>query len=96
MNNIIAPCPKKPTAVLQPSLNRQDEVDDACTELRQILQQSRHYGNLLLDDDQDGLLIPRTNNPLPLDSSFVPVRLPTYRPRSLSVGDSRPLINLVH
>ncbi|SAM01291.1 hypothetical protein [Absidia glauca] len=82
--NIIAPSPQKPTTVVHSS---QDEMDDACSELRQILQQSQANRTLCLDDPR---LIPRTNNPLPLDSSFVPLhqtRLPdTYRPRSLSVG----------
>ncbi|ORZ12265.1 hypothetical protein BCR42DRAFT_420323 [Absidia repens] len=119
--NIIAPCPKKPTSLLQQDWNsttfvQQNEVDDACFELRQILQcqGSRHYCTTLRLDDP---IITRTNNPLPLDSSFVPLQqqpLPqnhsivndttqqqqqlstVNRPRSLSVGVTRPVVNLVH
>lgn len=126
--NIIAPCPKKPTSLLQQDWNsttflQQNEVDDACFELRQILQcqgGSRHYCTTLRLDDP---IITRTNNPLPMDSSFVPLqqqpmaqnhpmtidttyqqqqqqqqpKLPTVnRPRSLSVGVTRPVVNLVH
>ncbi|SAM01497.1 hypothetical protein [Absidia glauca] len=123
--NIIAPCPKKPTSMLQQDWNssrhvhhqqhQDDMVDDACFELRQILQNQghyRHYCTTTVTTNEvaaatttrlDEPLIPRTNNPLPLDSSFVPLHqnpsvCPSvqHRPRSLSVGDSRPVMNLVH
>ncbi|KAI8337704.1 hypothetical protein BC941DRAFT_513541 [Chlamydoabsidia padenii] len=110
--NIIAPCPQKPTSLLQQDWNssryvqhQDDMVDDACYELRQILQQSQgpHYRHYCTNTTCHEPLIPRTNNPLPLDSSFVPLHQNTattvynpHRPRSLSVGDSRPVVNLVH
>ncbi|KAI8093844.1 uncharacterized protein BX664DRAFT_330723 [Halteromyces radiatus] len=103
--NIIAPCPQKPSYLLQQDWNNssfvQDEVDDACYELRQILLQSQNNTKpicVCLDDP----IITRTNNPLPLDSSFVPYQAiqaaiePNRRPRSLSVGNTRPMASLVH
>ncbi|CAO3598534.1 unnamed protein product [Absidia cylindrospora] len=109
--NIIAPCPQKPSSVLQQTWNsisvQQDEViDEACFELRQILLCQSNSTNRIycttafrLDDP----ISIRTNHPLP---SFTPLQQRTasdttkncdqQRPRSLSVGNTRPLVNLVH
>ncbi|KAI8972340.1 hypothetical protein BDB01DRAFT_810319 [Pilobolus umbonatus] len=92
--HIIAPCPKKPSLY---SLLTEEEVDEACQELRQILTTHHHK----MDDNS----IIRTTNPLPYDSSFIPnihsLHVDTkHRPRSFSVGDSRnslnKISNLVH
>ncbi|KAG2209127.1 hypothetical protein INT46_004635 [Mucor plumbeus] len=98
--NIIAPLPKKPSSYTQ---NFWTEDDEACQELRQIL---NSHTNMMED-----LAIIRTNNPLPNDSSFIPIHQAVshlsvsdskiIRPRSFSVGDSRnysfnTAINLVH
>ncbi|CAO3645820.1 unnamed protein product [Cunninghamella blakesleeana] len=114
--NIVAPCPKKPSSLQQSVHSTRIQEDEAYNELRQILQsQSRHYCTLQLNDP----IIARTNNPLPFDSSFVPLHQAVshlqvshlekqsnnnnhnnnsinHRPRSLSVGNSRPIANLVH
>lgn len=98
--NIIAPLPKKPSSYTQ---HFWTEDDEACQELRQIL---NSHTNMMED-----LTIIRTNNPLPNDSSFIPIHQAVshlsvsdskiIRPRSFSVGDSRnysfnTAINLVH
>ncbi|KAI9300942.1 hypothetical protein BJ944DRAFT_243728 [Cunninghamella echinulata] len=106
--NIVAPCPKKPSSLQDYHSTQRQQEDDAYNELRQILQsQSRHYCPIRLDDP----IITRTTNPLPFDSSFIPLhqavshlqvssssneRHVNNRPRSLSVGNSRPMANLVH
>ncbi|KAI8381586.1 uncharacterized protein BYT42DRAFT_545454 [Radiomyces spectabilis] len=90
--NILAPCPKKPSS-LRFYTNAQDaEMDDACQELRQILaSQSRQLVRPIHDH-----VIVRTDNPLPHDSSFIPLHQAVThlhvsdtpnRPRSFSVGD---------
>jgi C4-type Zn-finger protein len=100
--NIIAPRPKKASSY---SLwTEQEEDNDACQELRQILSSYSHK--------MEDLTIIRTNNPLPNDTSFVPIHQAVshlsvsensqkHRPRSFSVGDSRnypfnSAISLVH
>ncbi|CEP09040.1 hypothetical protein [Parasitella parasitica] len=98
--NIIAPLPKKPSLYSQ---HFWTEDDETYQELRQIL---NSHSNMTED-----LAIIRTNNPLPNDSSFVPLHQAVshlsvsdtkiIRPRSFSVGDSRnysfnATINLVH
>ncbi|GAN05111.1 hypothetical protein MAM1_0082c04580 [Mucor ambiguus] len=100
--NIIAPLPKKPSSYSQQYF--WSENDEACQELRQIL--TSHTS--MMED----LAIIRTNNPLPNDSSFIPLHQAVshlsvtsdskiIRPRSFSVGDSRnysfnTTISLVH
>jgi hypothetical protein len=100
--NIIAPRPKKPSSYS--IWIEQEEENDACQELRQIL---GSHSNMMED-----LAIIRTNNPLPNDTSFVPIHQAVShlsvsdssqknRPRSFSVGDSRnypfnSVISLVH
>lgn len=98
--NIIAPRPKKPSTY---NIWTEEEQDnDACQELRQILCSYSHK--------REDLAIIRTNNPLPNDTSFVPIHQAVShlsvsdtknRPRSFSVGDSRnypfnSVISLVH
>lgn len=114
--NIIAPRPTKPSY----HYNYWNEQDEACQELRQILlaaasassfqQQMQQEEQDVVDDTSFNII--RTNNPLPLDSSFIPSSNSTQttvqnlvtsvsevkRPRSFSVGDSRnfSVISLVH
>ncbi|ORY92090.1 hypothetical protein BCR43DRAFT_497768 [Syncephalastrum racemosum] len=76
---IVAPCPRKPAFSASPSfyLTKGDQ-QDACHELRQILASAV----------VPGPSIPRTNNPLPQDSTFSVVR-PQFlsrQRRSHSVG----------
>ncbi|KAG0170033.1 hypothetical protein DFQ30_002977 [Apophysomyces sp. BC1015] len=115
--HIVAPCPKKPSSLSlywnadQGSM-LQDDVDEACQELQEILaSQTRHA--LVRPSRHDEHLIARTNNPLPHDASFVPLHQAVsnlhvsdtrakHRPRSFSVGDSRnhqthyKVVSLVH
>ncbi|OAD77953.1 hypothetical protein PHYBLDRAFT_164832 [Phycomyces blakesleeanus NRRL 1555(-)] len=137
---IVAPCPKKPSA-LRTYTNyydqafdfTSDDVQDACQELRQILAHSRpqqpttptvvaaptpltatplpaqphyYYSNTM--SAPRSFIRPlehpivRTGNPLPQDSSFIPLHQAVshlqvsdcppgvkHRPRSYSVGDHR-------
>lgn len=93
--NIIAPLPKKPSSY---NYNMLVEDDEACQELRQIL---NSHSNMMEE-------ITRTDNPLPNDTSFTPIHQAVLtvsdtsriisRPRSFSVGDSKSftVINLVY
>lgn len=98
--NIIAPLPKKPSSY---NRNMWLEDDEACQELRQIL---NSHSNMM-----EEYCITRTNNPLPNDTSFTPIQQAVvsvsdaskmiHRPRSFSVGDSKSftfnsVISLVH
>ncbi|CAO3675817.1 unnamed protein product [Rhizopus stolonifer] len=83
--NIIAPCPQKSSRYN--FFLTEEQVDEACQELRQILATTNKA--------TEEFSIVRTNNPLPHDSSFIipnthataPVIEP--RPRSFSMGNSR-------
>ncbi|ORZ17671.1 hypothetical protein BCR42DRAFT_412272 [Absidia repens] len=109
--NIIAPCPQKPTSALQQNwkstpVQQNEVIDEACFELRQILLSQGNFMNRIYcttavrSDDPISI---RTNHPLP---GFTPLQQRTasdttnncdqQRPRSLSVGNTRPLVNLVH
>ncbi|KAG0170647.1 hypothetical protein DFQ30_002218 [Apophysomyces sp. BC1015] len=94
LHHIIAPCPKKPLRSFF-----MDEMEwsheDACQELRQILETHP----VMLSIKADEQLIVRTGNPLPQDSSFIPLHQAVShlqvsekpsRPRSFSVGDQIP------
>ncbi|KAI9033917.1 hypothetical protein CLU79DRAFT_830269 [Phycomyces nitens] len=116
---IVAPCPKKPSSLRTYSNYDQtfdftsDDVQDACQELRQILAHSRqqqtsqpiHHPTIPAPRSFRPLEHPivRTGNPLPQDSSFIPLHQAVshlqvsdcpsggvkHRPRSYSVGDHR-------
>jgi hypothetical protein len=102
--NIIAPRPQKPSF----NYNYWNEQDEACQELRQILLAAAASSHQQQMEVADLSTIIRTNNPLPLDSSFIPSSSASVtvdqqfhevkRPRSFSVGDSRnfSVISLVH
>ncbi|EIE81175.1 hypothetical protein RO3G_05880 [Rhizopus delemar RA 99-880] len=84
--NIIAPCPQKPSRYNYYFI--EEQVDEACQEIRQILTTS----NKMTEEYS----IIRTNNPMPHDSSFIipnqpSVSLNESRPRSFSLGNSRML-----
>ncbi|KAI7906048.1 uncharacterized protein BX663DRAFT_498593 [Cokeromyces recurvatus] len=94
MMNIIAPLPKKPSYIKSYVWMESDNDDEACQELRQIL---NSHSSMM----EDLTTIIRTNNPLPNDTCFVPTihqftttttvseKNNNHRPRSFSVGASR-------
>ncbi|KAI8394102.1 uncharacterized protein BYT42DRAFT_30803 [Radiomyces spectabilis] len=83
--HIVAPCPQKPSsvhcfhwqAVNEPTTNdtQLNNLEDACRELQQILA-SHHqfmFPHQGMQSKSDSQLIARTANPLPHDSSFIPL-----------------------